>query len=126
MEYFTLEEVLLVHFNIIEDFGGVHGVRDEGRLNSAVNASAQEIFGEEQYKTPFEKAAAYARNIIGGHPFVDGNKRTGVTLAVIFLNRQGWKFTAIPKELEDFAVKIAVEHLDIPDIATWLDKLTVR
>jgi death-on-curing protein len=64
----------------------------------------------------------YARNIIGDHPFTDGNKRTGVTVAAIFLSRNGVQLTATTKELEDFAVQVAVDHLSIEDIAAWLEQ----
>lgn len=120
MKYFDIEELLLLHFKIVEDYGGSHGVRDEGRLESALAAPQQEVFGEELYSTVFEKAAVYARAIIADHPFVDGNKRTAITLAAIFLNRHDRQLSATPKELEDFAVQVAVEHLEIPVIAAWL------
>src|SRR5690606_21874800 len=102
MTYSSAEEILFLHFNVIQDFGGRHGVRDEGRVKSVVEAPKLEAFGVEQYKTIHEKAAVYMRNIIADHPFVDGNKRTGVTVAGIFLNRNGYSLTATPKELEDF------------------------
>ena len=120
MRYFSVEEILLLHFKIIEDFGGSHGVRDEGRIKSVVAAPGQEVFGKELYASPYEKAAVYLRSIIADHPFADGNKRTAITVAVIFLGRNNTKLTATPKELEDFTVKVAAEHLDIPTIAAWL------
>ena len=125
MKYLTLEEMLQLHFAVIEDFGGSHGVRDEGRLKSVVPAPAQEVFRAEQYQTVHEKAAVYLRNIIGDLPFADGNKRTGVTVAGVFLFRNGVKLTARPKELEDFAVKIAIDHLEIAEIAVWLQQHTI-
>jgi len=109
-----------LHFQVIEDFGGSHGVRDEERLKSVVLAPQQEVFGGEQYLDIHEKAAVYMRNIIADHAFTDGNKRSGVTVAAIFLKRNGIKLTAPPKVLEDFAVQVAVEHLDVPTIAAWL------
>lgn len=124
MIYFTAEEILKLHFMLIEDYGGSHGVRDEGRLASLVEAPQSEAFGIEQYATIYEKAAAYMRNCIADHLFVDGNKRTGTTLAGIFLMRNQRKLTATPKELEDFAVAVAVEHLDIAAIAAWLEQHT--
>jgi len=87
--YFTIEEILRLHFQIVEDFGGLHGVREEGRLKSLVAAPRQEVFGIEQYKSVCEKAAVYLRNIIADHPFADGNKRTAVTACGIFLSRNG-------------------------------------
>lgn len=119
-KYLTLEEILRLHFQIIEDFGGSHGVRDENRIKSVVSAPAQEAFGVEQYETIFEKAAVYMRNIIADHPFVDGNKRSAVTVCGIFLARNNHRLTATPKELEDFAVQVATDHLSIAEVAAWL------
>lgn len=124
MRYFSLEEILRVHFEIINDFGGSQGVRDEGRLKSVVLAPQQSVFGSEQYPDIYQKAAVYLRNIIGDHPFVDGNKRTAVTLCGIFLMRNEQPLNASPKELEDFAVKVAVKHLEIDTIAKWLKEHT--
>jgi death-on-curing protein len=120
VKYLTLEEVLRLHFQVIEEYGGSHGIRDDERLKSVVLAPQQEIFGKEQYSDVYENAAVYMRNIIGDHAFTDGNKRSGVTVAGVFLIRNGIRQTATPKELEDFAVEVAVEHLDVPTIAAWL------
>lgn len=118
--YLGEEEILLAHFKLIERYGGSHGVRDLGRIKSAISAPKQSAFGIEQYADIFEKAAVCARNIIADHPFIDGNKRTGITLAVIFLQRNSKDFKAKQGELEDFAVRVATEHLDVPAIAAWL------
>lgn len=120
IEYFTVEEILRLHFQVIENYGGSHGVRSEERIQSVVEAPKMVAFGVEQYPGLHEKAAVYLRNIIGDHPFSDGNKRTGVTVAGVFLLHRNVRLTASPKELEDFAVKIATNHLDVPTIAAWL------
>ena len=120
-KYLTVEEILLVHYKVIEDYGGSHGVQDEGRLASLEAAPKQVVFGVEQYASLYEKAAVYMRNVIGDHPFTDGNKRSGVTVAGIFLLRNKKALMATPKELEDFAVQVAVEYLDIEEIAQWLE-----
>lgn len=119
-KYLTLEEVLRLHFQVVEDFGGSHGVRDEGRLASLVKAPRQEVFGVEQYPDIFQKAAVYMRNIIADHPFIDGNKRTAVTCAGIFLMRNDRQLTATTKELEEFAIDIATRKLEIAEIVSWL------
>ena len=119
-KYLTLKEILRLHFQVIEDFGDSHGVKDEGRLASLELAPKQEVFGTEQYPDVFEKAAVYIRNLVGDHPFVDGNKRAGITVAGVFLIRNGYSFTASPKDLEDFAVLVATHKLDVPEIAAWL------
>lgn len=120
--YLTEEEILLAHFTLIERYGGSHGTRDLERIKSVVRAVKQEVFGVEQYPDIFEKSAVYARNIIADHPFSDGNKRTGITMASIFLNENGKNFTASVGELEDFAVKVATDHLEVETIANWLEK----
>ena len=107
---------------IVDASGGSHGIRDSGRVASAVAAQSQEVFGEVLYKTVFEKAAALTRGIIADHPFVDGNKRTGMMAALLLLELNDINMSGLEdKELEDFAVRVAIEKLDIPDIAVWLE-----
>lgn len=121
MKWLTLDDLALIHMQIVDDSGGSQGLRDRGRLESALAAMRQEIFGEELYPTIFEKAAVLLRGIIADHAFVDGNKRTGIMSALIFLNLNSYDTASLAnKELEDFAVQVAVEHLDIPVIAEWL------
>lgn len=84
------------------------------------------MFGQKQYSTLHEKAAVYVRNIIGDHPFSDGNKRTGITAGIIFLQRNGCVFRAQKGEIEDFAVKVATDHLGIAEIAAWLKEHTAK
>jgi death-on-curing protein len=120
IKYLTLGEILRIHFQVIEDFGGTHGVRDEGRLKSVVEAPKQIIFGKEQYPSLHAKAAVYLRNVIGDPPFSDGNKHTAVTLCGVFLARNGIILKADPKDLEIFTVKVAIHHLQIDEITIWL------
>lgn len=119
-QYLTIEEILRLHFQVIEDYGGSHGVRDEGRIHSVANAPKQVAYGIEQYPDIVTKAAVYLRNIISDHPFVDDNKRTALTVSGIFLSRNGYKLSAGPKELEDFVISIATERYDIDKISSWL------
>lgn len=125
-KYLSLEEILRLHFQVIEDYGGSHGTRDEGRLASLVLAPKQAVFGTEQYPDIFQKAAVYMRNLIGDHPFVDGNKRTAVTVAGIFLARNGYQLQATPQELEDFAVYTAAKKPGTTEIAAWLKQRTSK
>lgn len=122
--YLTEQEILLAHFKLIERYGGSHGVRDLERIRSVIAAPQQTAFGMEQYPDIFEKAAVYIRNIIGDHPFADGNKRTGMTVGIMFLQLNGKVFSAKQGELEDFAVRVATDHLDVPTITAWLQAHT--
>ncbi len=121
MKHLSVDDLELIHIQIIDASGGSQGVRDRGRLESAFAAMRQEVFGEELYPTIFEKAAVLMRGVIADHPFTDGNKRTGTMSALVFLNLNGQDTSPLnDSALEDFAVKVAVEHLDVPFIAAWL------
>lgn len=65
---------------------------------------------------------ALIRAIIADHPFVDGNKRTAMLTGITFLEINGLSFVVKTGEIEDFAVNIATDRLDIPIISAWLDK----
>ncbi len=122
MKNITLEQILQLHVLAVRLFGGSDGVRDFGRLESVLATQTQEVFGQELYDDVYTKAGALVRGIIGDHPFADGNKRTGMLVAITFLEVNGLLFTAAPGEIEDFAVQIATEHLDVPQIAAWLQE----
>ena len=121
MKTLTLEQLLELHVLVIAQSGGAEGLRDLGRLEAAVATQTQSVFGEELYMTPFEKAAALLRGIIGDHAFVDGNKRTGMLTGLTFLEVNDIAFKAKTGELEDFAVQVATEHLSVEQIAAWLE-----
>lgn len=106
---------------VIAATGGGDGLRDLGRLEAAVASQMQEVFGDVLYVTVLEKAAALIRGIVGGHPFVNGNKRTAMLAGLTLLQINGVQFKAPQGELEDFAVRVAVERLDVPEIASWLE-----
>lgn len=120
----TLEQLLEMHALLVNETGGSFGLRDLGRLESAIATQTQNIFGEELYPTTINKAAALIRAIIADHPFVDGNKRTAMLSGLTLLEVNGLRFYANKGEIEDFAVKIAVEHFDVPQISQWLEERT--
>lgn len=105
---------------IIDETGGPHGVRDYHALLSLEALARQKSFGKELYPTIFLKAALYARNICMNHPFVDGNKRTGITAALVFLESNGYVCAAKQGEVERFALNIVNRKLDFEEIAKWL------
>ena len=117
----SLEQILELHVISIQRYGGSDGIRDLGRLESAVASQSQEVFGDELNKTIFEKAAALIRNLIGDHPFTDGNKRTAMLSGMTLLEINGYELIAKKGEVEDFAVKVAVDHFEVVEIAKWLE-----
>lgn len=118
----TIEQILQLHALVLVKDGGADGVRDVGRLEAAVSTQHQVVFGEELYATVFAKVAALMRGIIGDHPFTDGNKRTAMLAGLTLLEVNGYNFTAQRGELENFAVRVATDHLDIDAIADWLKR----
>ncbi len=118
----TIENVLFLHTVAVEAFGGSEGVRDLESLRAAVARPWGSSFGQDHFPTPFDKAAALAESLIRRHPFVDGNKRTAMYAAVYLLEKLGFELEANQKELEDFAVSVAVGDLETEDIALWFEE----
>ena len=85
VNYLSADETLLIHSLSIDEPSGSHGVRDMHALLSVVESPKLTFGGKELYPTVFEKAAVYARGILMNHPFIEGNKRTGMVSASIFL-----------------------------------------
>lgn len=88
-EFLSLAEVLEIHKDQIERYGGVHGIRDMGLLLSAIAMPSATFGGEFLHADIFEMAAAYLFHIVQNHPFLDGNKRTGAVTSLVFLNMNG-------------------------------------
>lgn len=120
MKLLTLEQLLQIHALVVKSTGGSMGLRDLGRLESAIATQTQNVFGEELYPSVIEKTAAIIRSIIADHPFVDCNKRTAILAGLTLLKTNDIRFVAQAGEIEDFAVKIATAKLDVPVIALWL------
>lgn len=122
MKILTLEQLLELHALVVKETGGSNGLRDLGRLESAIASQTQNVFGEDLYPTIFEKSAALIRGIIADHAFVDGNKRTAMLAGITLMEINSILFKASHGDIEDFAVKIAVEKLDIKIISEWLSE----
>lgn len=124
MNYLTPEQVLFIHSRLIDETGGMHGVRDLGLLESAV-ARPQSVFGSKDlYPTIFHKAAALAESLVQNHPFTDGNKRTSITAAGIFLQINGYTLKASQNELVKFAVSLATKKVSFDQVVEWFEKHT--
>jgi len=120
MKYLTAEQVLFIHSRLIEETGGSHGVRDLGLLESAVARPQATFDGEDLHPDLFVKAAALLHALIQNHPFVDGNKRTGTVAAGLFLEINGYSLNTKNKELESFALRVAISKISLSEIADWL------
>lgn len=121
MQYVDIDILLQLHALVLLHDGGSDGVRDMGRLEAVVATQHQVVFDQELYVGVYQKAAAMIRGIIGDHPFSDGNKRTAMLVGLTFLEANGFGFIAEKRELEDFAVSVAVDHFEVGTIARWLE-----
>lgn len=120
--FLALEEILLIHDDQIEKYGGSHGIRDLGLLEAAI-ARPQAIFaGKDLYPDLFLKAAVVMQGIISNHPFVDGNKRTGVVCAARFLFINGYDLIASSSALVNIVRKIEAKKVSLEQLAAWLKK----
>lgn len=126
MRYLTAEQVLFIHSRLIDETGGAHGIRDLGLLQSAVSRPKATFGSEDLYPDIFHKAAALMESLIKNHPFIDGNKRTAVTSAGIFLQSNGYYLKTTQKELELFTIKSATSKISFEDAVEWFEKYSLR
>jgi death-on-curing protein len=120
MNYLTAEQVLFLHARLIEETGGSHGVRDVALLESAVARPQATFERVDLYPDLFCKAAALMDSLIRNHPFIDGNKRTGIAAAALFLRQNDRYLTATNSELEAFTLYVTESRPDVSEIAAWL------
>ena len=119
MNYLTTHQVLFLHGRLIDETGGGHGLRDLALLESAVNRPRATAEGKNLYPNLFSKAAALMQSLVLNHPFLDGNKRTGIASAALFLLQNDRQFLASNRQLERFTLKVARREIGIEDIAAW-------
>ncbi|MHB0970290.1 MAG: type II toxin-antitoxin system death-on-curing family toxin [Thermoanaerobaculia bacterium] len=120
--FLTLDEVLAVHHDQIVRYGGARGIRDIGLLQSAV-AMPEATFGQEfLHGSLHEMAAAYLFHIARNHPFVDGNKRTALASALVFLWIHGHRIRAEEDDLVALVVGVAEGSVTKADVAVFLAK----
>lgn len=118
--FLELHEVLEIHRDQIGRYGGSEGIRDIGLLRSAVEVAKATFDGVYLHKDLCEMAAAYAFHIVRNHPFLDGNKRTGIAAAVVFLSMNGITVDADEGDLLEFVVGVASGKIDKLDLARFL------
>ena len=104
---------------LLAQFGGLEGVRDEGLLASAINRPV-DLF---HYESPtiFELAASYTLGIVKNHPFLDGNKRAGFMAAYTFLGANGYSLEGAEEDAVLHTVGLAAGEISAEDYAQWLE-----
>ena len=121
-EYLTLDEVLLIHADQIERYGGTHGVRDLGLIDSALSRPRSGYYG-----STIEQAAALWESFAQNHAFLDGNKRTAFAVTYTFLQINGWRIRAGPDETYDFIAHLySRQEFVFIHLVEWLHSNTSK
>ena len=117
---FTVEQVELQHHYLMEQSGGMEGVRDAGLLESALGAPFQTYAGQYLYPSAQQKAARLCYALVSNHPFIDGNKRIGVHLMLLFLEAHGLSIQCEQNELVSLGLALASGRMNDQDVVQWI------
>ena len=121
--HLAIEVVREIHDEAVKIFGGLHGIRDEALLASAVFAPQSSFGGKSPYVDLIDIAAAYLFYLGRNHPFLDGNKRTSMAAAVVFLRLNGFDPAADSEKWEELALDVASSKIDREQTTRRLRKL---
>ena len=119
MVFLTLDDIIESHLHQIDTYGGSHGIRDVGLLESAIAQPEASFGGQYLHADIFQMAAAYIYHLVMNHPFVDGNKRVGLEAALIFLEINNENLNASDEELVDLVLKTTAGQIGKREIAEF-------
>lgn len=117
--YLSVEQILLLHELQMDRFGGSRGLRDRAGLESAIARPAMTFGGEDLYPDLAAKVAALMHSLVMNHPFVDGNKRVGVSAAELFFELNGARLDPSDKDLVELTLSVARGEMDAESLAIW-------
>ncbi len=120
IRFLSLAEALLIHQDQIARYGGGPGIRDMDLLKSALGMPPATFGGEFLHADVFDMAAGYLFHLVKNHPFVDGNKRTGVVAALVFLSLNGFDFQASEDDLVEMVLAVARGEMDKARVAVLI------
>jgi death-on-curing protein len=118
------ETVIALHEQLIAQFGGSSGLRDAGLLDSAL-ARPENLQAYEK-PTVFDLVASYAFGLVKNHPFIDGNKRMGFAVAVLFLELNDRRFQALEADAVVKTLALAAGEIGQPEYVAWLKTNSTR
>ena len=122
MKKLTKEQILMLHNELIRETGGSGGLRDEGLLDSALNAPFQGFGDVDSFPSLQQKGARLGYGLICNHAFVDGNKRIGAHAMLLFLSLNGIELEYTQNELSDMILDVAAVNLRFEDMVKWIIK----
>jgi death-on-curing protein len=120
-DFLSTEDVLTLHADQVDRYGGDPGVRDLGLLESAIAQPQATFGGQLLHGFPFEMAAAYLFHIVNNHPFCDGNKRTGAVAALVFLDLNGIELQAPKGSLYEITIAVARGEAGKAELAAFFE-----
>lgn len=120
MKRLSKAQILQMHNLLIAETGGTGGLRDEGLLDSAVNAPFQTFLGNDLYPTIYQKGVRLCYGLIKNHPFIDGNKRIAAMCFLMFFRMNNIWFRYDCDDLCDLILKIAADRADDSDLLKWV------
>jgi death-on-curing protein len=122
--FLSLAEVLEIHKDQVDRYGGAPGIRDIELLKSAIGMPSATYGGQFLHTDIYEMAAAYLFHLVKNHPFVDGNKRVGAVAALVFLYLNGFDFDASEDDLAETVLSVARSERDKADVAVFIRRFT--
>lgn len=120
MRMLSRQQVLVLHKQLLDTFGGLDGVRDEGLLDAALSSPFATFGGQYLYPSVQAKATQLGFGIVADHPFVDGNKRTGAHVMLVFLALNGIELEYTQQELIDIILEIAAGKAKADALQQWI------
>lgn len=114
------EQVILLHQRLIETTGGSTGIRDEGMLESALSNPFQSFGDVELYPSIQAKAAQLCFGIAKNHPMIDGNKRLGTHVMLVFMALNGYELLYTQQELSNTILDLAAGKIGFETILQWI------
>ena len=120
MTILSKEQILILHSQLIKATGGIDGLRDEGLLESALNAPFQTFGGTDAFPSLQQKAARLGYGLVKNHPFIDGNKRIGAHVMLVFLALNKTELEYTQDELSDIILKTSAGECSFHDLLEWI------
>jgi len=122
--FLSLAEVLTIHQDQVNRYGGASGIRDIDLLKSALGMPQATYGGRFLHPNIYEMAAAYLFHLVKNHPFNDGNKRTGAVAALVFLTLNGFDFDALDDDFAKMVLAVAGGEWDKADVTAFIRRFT--
>ena len=116
----TKEQVVSIHSSLIKASGGTDGVRDEGLLESALESPFQTFDGHDIYPSIIQKAARIGYSLVSNHSFIDGNKRIGIHIMLVFLAINGIDISCSQEDLIKIGLSLADGTMTFEELSAWL------